>query len=290
MTDTAREYTSEDIEYIRHGDRPFLLRLTRPVGAGPFPFVVDAHGGAWNNSDRLSCAMRNGMWAQAGIAAAALDFRHGPDGYPTSLANINFAIRWLKSRSGELRLDPARVGLTGASSGGHLAMLSALRPADPRYTAIKLADDDARAVDARVRCVGVIGPVINPLSRYRRAVQAKQAANPPEWAIHIPARHETYWKTDAAMSEGSPVLALERGEKFDPLPAFIVQGTPDVAHIYRDPDAGGGAADANEVERFVRLYRARGGDIGLVYVESQELQSPQLYAPLTDFFSKHLKP
>ena len=285
MIDTAQDFTSEDIEYIRHGDRPFLLRLTRPVGAGPFPFVVDAHGGAWNNSDRLSCTMRNQMWAKAGIAGAALDFRHGPDGYPTSLADINYSIRWLKAHAAELKLDPGRVGLTGASSGGHLAVLAAMRPNDPRYTTEKL-----EGVDARVRCVGVIGPVINPLSRYRRAVQAKQAGNPPEWAIHIPERHETYWKTEAAMSEGSPVLAIERRERFDLLPAFIVQGTPDLAHIYRDPDAGGGGADKNELERFTRLYRARGGDISLIYVESQELQSPQLYAPLTEFFSKHLKP
>jgi acetyl esterase/lipase len=285
MDAATQGLTTEDIEYIRHDDRPFLLRLTRPQGSGPFPFVVDIHGGAWNNSDRLSCKMRNEMWAQAGIAGAALDFRHGPDGYPTSLADINYAIRWLKAHAHDLRLDPARVGLTGASSGGHLAVLAAMRPDDQRYSAIKLD-----GFDAKVRSVGVIGPVINPLSRYRRAVQAKQGSNPPEWAIHIPDRHETYWKTEAAMSEGSPVLALERGEEFDLLPAFIVQGTPDVAHIYRDPDAGGGAADANEPERFVRLYKARGGDISLVYVESQELQSPQLEAPLTAFFSKHLKP
>ena len=277
-------FTSEDIEYVRHGERPLLLRLTRPNGPGPFPFVVDCHGGAWNNSDRLSCTMRNEMWANAGIASAALDFRHGPDGYPTSLADINYAIRWLKTHAKELRLDPAHVGLTGASSGGHLAMLSAMRPADPRYTAIKLD-----GVDAKVRCVGMIGPVINPLSRYRRAVKAKQGPNPPEWAIHIPDRHETYWRTEEAMREGSPVLAMERGEQFDLLPAFIVQGTPDVAHIYRDPDADPASPDENEQERFVRLYKARGGDIGLVYVESHELQSPQLYAPLTDFFSKQLK-
>ena len=285
MPDGEQHFTSEDIEYIRHGERPLLLRLTRPVGAGPFPVVVDAHGGAWNNNDRLSCAMRNQMWAEAGIASAAVDFRQGPDGYPTSLADINYAIRWLKAHAAKLKLDPARVGLTGASSGGHLAVLAAMRPNDPRYTALKLD-----GFDAKVLCVGVIGPVINPLSRYRRAVQAKQTANPPEWAIHIPDRHETYWKTAAAMSEGSPVLALERGEKFDLWPAFIVQGTPDVAHIYQDPDTGGGGADANELERFTRLYKARGGDISLIYVESQELQSPQLYAPLTEFFTRHLKP
>lgn len=69
MPDTAqtdaRAPTVEDIEYIRHGERAFLLRLTRPAGPGPFPFVVDIHGGAWNNSDRLSCKMRNDMWATA---------------------------------------------------------------------------------------------------------------------------------------------------------------------------------------------------------------------------------
>ena len=123
------EFTTDDIEYMHHGDRALLLRLVRPKGNGPFPIVVDIHCGAWTNSDRFSCAMRDEAMARAGIAAAALDFRQGPDGYPSSRIDINYAIRWLKVHAAELRLDATRVGLAGASSGAHLAMLCAMRSA-----------------------------------------------------------------------------------------------------------------------------------------------------------------
>ena len=109
--------------------RSLRLRLFRPAGTGPFPVVVNLHGGAWTKGDLEECRPRDEAIAAAGIASAALDFRHAGDGYPTSLVDINFAVRWLKHHAASLDLDPARVGLAGQSSGGHLAMLSAMRHA-----------------------------------------------------------------------------------------------------------------------------------------------------------------
>ena len=263
MPDMAQDITVEDIEYLRHGDRPLLMRLMRPVGAEPLPVVLDLHGGAWTEGDRRSCAMRDEILARAGIASAALDFRQGTDGYLASMADLNYAVRWLKAQAPSLALDANRMGFTGASSGGHLAMLAAMRPTDPRYTAIPLAGIDGH-YDARVRAVGVVAPVINPLSRYRRAVRAKQSPNSPAWAGRIPALHDAYWRTEEAMAEGSPTLILERGEAVEMPPVLYIQGRPDAAHIYRDPEGGD---DANEPERFVRLYRARGGTIDFRYVD-----------------------
>jgi len=45
------ELDVEDVEYLRHGDKPLLVRLFKPRGAGPFPLVVEVHGGAWCNGD-----------------------------------------------------------------------------------------------------------------------------------------------------------------------------------------------------------------------------------------------
>src|SRR5580658_7788412 len=162
-------YDTKEIEYLRHGDKPLLARVFTPHGAGPFPALVEVHGGAWCLSDRKTEHLRHEFMASHGIVSIALDFRSGDtDPYPASVQDVNYAVRWAKAHARELKTRPELIGLSGQSSGGHLAMLVAMRPHDPRYAAIALAARSA-AQDATVRCVVMSWPVINPLSRYRHA-------------------------------------------------------------------------------------------------------------------------
>src|ERR1700704_3930513 len=73
MTKTY-EFTTEDIEYLRHGDRALKLRLYKPRGAGPFPAVVDLHGGAWGKGSLEECRGRDEVLAKSGLLVAGLDF------------------------------------------------------------------------------------------------------------------------------------------------------------------------------------------------------------------------
>lgn len=284
MATVTQSFTTDDIEYLRIGDRPLLLRLFRPLGAGPFPLVVILHGGAWNNGDMTRCQSQGEGWAEAGLAVASLDFRHAADRYPSSLIDINYAIRWLKAHAADLRIDPERVGLSGQSSGGHLAMLAAMRPGDPRYTEIPLGDGSS-SVDATVRCVGMAWPVMNPLSRYRHAKRSLAEAGPDCWAAGMPESHHTYWVDEDTMAEGNPMLALERGEAVETPPALWVQGDPDTVHNYVDLDSDAGVP---EPERFARNYRNAGGDIDVLYVEYETREGRASIDPLAAFFRKHL--
>src|SRR5215471_18241603 len=201
-----------DIEYLRHGDKPLIARVFTPRGEGPFPALVECHGGAWCLSDRLSDKLRHEYMASHGIVSIALDFRSGnTDPYPSSVQDINYAVRWAKFNAQKLKTRPDLIGLSGQSSGGHLAMLVAMRPHDPRYAAIPLPAGSP-AHDATVRCVIMSWPVINPLSRYRHAKRAQAGANPPAWPASVIPRHDSYWRTEDHMGEGNPVLALESGE------------------------------------------------------------------------------
>jgi acetyl esterase/lipase len=166
----------EDVEYLRHGDKPLLARIFRPRGNGPFPLIVDLHGGAWCVSNRESDTIINEALAKSGVVVAALDFRMPPDAsYPGSMADINYAIRWLKTRATSLGSRPDLVGVLGVSSGAHQAMLGAMRPADARYAAIQLPASSP-AVDATVRCVVLCWPVIDPLGRFHYAKKLKPPA------------------------------------------------------------------------------------------------------------------
>ena len=269
-------------------DQPYRetlqARLFTPDGAGPFPAVIDIHGGAWCGGDLSDGQSRNEALAGAGFFVAAINFRHGADGYPTSLADINYAIRWVKAQAGALRVRPDRVGLSGNSSGGHLAMLAAMRPRDPRYAAIPL---QAGSADASVEAVAMLWPVINPLSRYRHALRARDSASPPAWVGDIPERHDRYWRDEAAMAEGNPMLALERGEAVWLPPALWIQGKPDDApHDYRDPES---PFPGNEPERFVANYRHAGGSIELVEVEQATRAGGPTLDHLVAFFARHLR-
>ena len=255
---------TEDFDYIVHDGSPLTLRLFRPAGDGSFPVVVDVHGGAWNTGDLTDSDARDRFLAEAGIAAAAIDFRHAADGYPKSSIDINYAVRWVKSRAAGLKIDPDRVALCGQSSGGHLAMLAAMRPDDSRYASVPV--ESGVAVDASVRCVGMLWPVINPLSRYRNALTQRASDNPPDWIGTIPEKHDVYWGDEAAMEEGNPLLALVRGEDMNLPPAVWIQGRPDPVHDYRDPVYYG---DDNEPERFISLYRSAGGDIDIVEIANE---------------------
>ena len=108
--------------------------------------MVECHGGAWCMSDRMSERQRHEFMASHGIVSIALDFRSGnEDPYPASVQDINYAVRWAKANARSLKTRPELIGLSGQSSGGHLAMLVAMRPNDPRYTAIALPAGTAAA-------------------------------------------------------------------------------------------------------------------------------------------------
>jgi acetyl esterase/lipase len=237
-----REVRIEDIEYQRVGDAPLLARLYRPAGTGPVPAVVDVHGGAWATGDRLNNAAMDAALAAAGVVVMAIDFRMPPAApYPAAVADVNFAIRWLKAHAAELGSRPALVGGVGTSSGGHLIMLSTLRPFDPRYTAVPL--DGAAGIDARLPYVVACWPIVDPLARYRMAKE--------RGVQRLVENHDVFFQGEAAMEEGNPQLILERGEKADLPPALVLQGTNDDNVT---PDMA---------DRFAAAYRKAGGSVEL---------------------------
>ena len=252
MATTNYELEVEDVEYLRHGDKPLLARLFKPRGRGPFPLIVELHGGAWCRGDRLNDTLINEELAKSGVVVAALDFRMPPEAiYPGSLVDINYGVRWLKRRAAELGSRPDLAGILGSSSGGHQAMLIGMRPHDPRYSAVQLPAG-APAVDASVRCVVMCWPVIDPLARYRYAKKAKAEGSPAaELADRVLPAHDEFWQTEEAMAEGNPALAVEHGERVELPPALYLQGTSDLAHPRADLD------------RFVMHYRKAGGRLDL---------------------------
>jgi acetyl esterase len=248
---------TEDVVYLRQGDKEFPARIYKPAGDGPFPAVAEAHGGAWvmgsyTNNDAINRAVASG-----GIVVAALEFRNPPDAtYPGSVADINYGIRWLKAKAENFGSRPEWVGAMGTSSGGHLAVLAAMRPADERYAAIPLAGTED--IGAHAAYVVTLWPVICPLGRYQ-VYQARLAADPGnERFAGVLANHDKYWLSEDAMAEGSPNQALQRGERAELPDMLYLQNPADSMHPHEN------------LESFTAGYRKAGGAVTVEYFEGEQ--------------------
>jgi acetyl esterase len=227
-----------DCVYARPAGSELLARVYQPVEAplsGPLPVLVDVHGGGWNILDRTAGAHYDRALAAAGFVVVAVDFRMAPKHkHPTASADVAQALRWVHREAAALGADPARIGVLGSSSGGHLALLAAL---------------DLRAEpELRVRCALSLWAPVDPLARWRHAQARAQHADPAlrEHGRLLLSAHRAYFGSEDLMEEASvtrrvaaepgplPPLLLVQAGRDDNVPAAISE-----ALLAAWPAAGG---------------------------------------------------
>lgn len=95
--------------------------LPAPEQATGAAMVICPGGGYGGLADHEGSAYAKWFNAQ-GIAGFVLKYRLGPGGYhhPAMIQDASRAIRTVRARAAEWRLDPKRVGIIGSSAGGHL--------------------------------------------------------------------------------------------------------------------------------------------------------------------------
>ena len=237
--DARFELVVSEVELRRTAaGRALMARIYQPQGEGPFPTVLDLHGGAWTRKDRLAEEPMDRALASSGLLVVAVDLTlAGEAPYPACVQDANHAVRWLKANAQRWNGDVSRLGVFGSSSGGHVAELLAMRPHDPRYCAHPAAG--APDVDATVSWVAMRSPPSNTIARFENAERRKN-----ETMIQA---NRTFFSPWESIHEGNPQEILDRGEKVALVPFLIMQG----------------ALDDNVLpamqEQFVESYRAAGG-------------------------------
>jgi hypothetical protein len=94
------------------------------------PAVVVVHGGGWRSGNREEFPRWNAWLADKGYVVFDIDYRLSPPpSWQDAPGDVRCAVGWVKENSGRYGLDPERVALMGRSAGGHLALLTACRPA-----------------------------------------------------------------------------------------------------------------------------------------------------------------
>lgn len=117
--------TENDVVYTKVGEKELKLDMARPAeGDGPFPGVLVIHGGAWRAGDKNSNRSLLQEFAKRGYVAISPQYRFCPtDKFPAQVYDVKASVRWLRSKSKELKLDSDHIGATGFSAGGHLALM-----------------------------------------------------------------------------------------------------------------------------------------------------------------------
>jgi acetyl esterase/lipase len=243
------------------GGRTLMARVYQPQGTGPFPVLLDLHGGAWNRKDRLANEPMDRAVAASGVLVVAIDMTLAQQApYPASVQDASYGVRWLKTKAASWNGDATSLGVLGSSSGGHIAELIAMRPGDARYNAIPLPG--APGVDASVAYVATRSPISDPYARYQQALKMKR-----ESLIKASQEYFAPWNT---IYEGNPQEMLERREPVTLRPLLIMQG----------------ALDDNVLpavqQKFAATYRAAGGDCDIHVFEGCEHEWIAKPGPQTD--------
>jgi acetyl esterase len=255
------EVKVSEVEFRRASSgRVLMARIYQPQGGGPFPALLDLHGGAWNNKDRFANEPMDRAVAASGVLVVAIDLTLAPEApYPASVQDGNYGVRWLKAKAAEWNGDATRLGVLGSSSGGHVAELLALRPRDARYNAIPLA---APGVDATVAYVATRSPISDTVARFQQAEKMQRES--------MIKNNQIYFQPWDSIVEANPQRILESHEATTLPPMLIMQG----------------ALDDNVLpavqEKFAATYRAAGGDCELHVFEGCEHEWVAKPGPQTD--------
>jgi acetyl esterase/lipase len=117
------------IQYGKAGSTALQMDIAMPVPEPTtrVPAIVSIHGGGWQGGSR-----NDGMWlaqdcAKDGFITAAIDYRLTQQApFPAQLQDCKCAIRFLRANAKKYHIDPTRIGVWGASAGGHLVAMLGL--------------------------------------------------------------------------------------------------------------------------------------------------------------------
>ncbi len=196
--------------FLRNVAKPDL-RIFRPARPNGQALLVIPGGAYWFVSAANEGVDLAERLIAYGTTVCVLTYRLPGEGWThradVPLQDAQRAMRVIRSRATELRIDSNKVGVLGFSAGGHLAATLATQHAERTYEPVDAADE----LDPRPRAAGLIYPVIT---------------------MQKPLTHEksrTLLLGDSPSEEEVAHRSAERHVNSETPPAFIVHAFDDQA-------------------------------------------------------------
>jgi len=97
-------------------------------GDGPFPTILNIHGGGFAIGDKSDIHLLPFLRAlERGYAVVSVNYRLSAEAiFPAGVQDIKAAIRWLRANSDHYPVDGSRIAACGGSSGGNYAAMLCL--------------------------------------------------------------------------------------------------------------------------------------------------------------------
>jgi len=129
MAAAQQTETRNGVTYATHDGVALQGDLYLPAGPGPYPALIGVHGGGWQAGARSAFQFWGPWLAERGYVLFAISYRLAKKGqkmFPQAVNDVLAAVQFVRGSAGQIKVDPERLALFGASAGGHLASLAAL--------------------------------------------------------------------------------------------------------------------------------------------------------------------
>jgi acetyl esterase/lipase len=268
----------ENVTYGKGGETELKLDIARPEGDGPFPAIVFIHGGGWYQGNRQGYQAQIREAAGRGYVAATISYRlmkfdeskkettTATDPFPAQIHDAKAAVRWLRANAGKYHVDPKRIGVTGASAGGHLSLLVGLTDQKDGLEGEGGHPEQSSRVQA---VVNVFGP-----TDMKKCYETSSVA----WIFRL-------------FMGGTPEEAGPTYEKASPV-TYVSKDDPPVLTLHGDKDA---LVPVEQAKLLDERMKAAGASHTLKVFEGAGHgfggeQARQANEATWAFFDKHLKP
>lgn len=266
-----------DVAYVEDGDEAQVLDIYYPEDVSEArPLLVWIHGGGWQGGSKNDVPWMHQL--TRGYVVASVEYRFSQKAiFPAQIDDCLAAIRFLRKHAARYGIDRSRIGVGGASAGGHLSALVGTAGGTGAFKPVGGHDDFRDGVQA---VCDIFGPT-------------------DFWTVIQQAEDDPNVRNIFSWNEGDPYSLLiggglgeekERCEAVSPV-TYVSEKTPPFLILHGDHDTL--VPYAQSVELAERLTEA-GREVVLQRLPGAGHGGPAFGLPvvreLTDrFFDRHLK-